>query len=76
MKTITIIGAEDYQKSDALVFGSYDLITEESWVIVQEMAKTGKPFNYKTFKSLCDKKSKSIFLEVLTGDISVAHQNV
>lgn len=54
----------------------HDLITEESWVIAQEMAKTGKPFNYKTFKTLCDKKSKSIFLEVLTGDISVAHQNV
>lgn len=52
----------------------HDLITEESWVIAQEMAKTGKPFNYKTFKNFCDRKSKSIFLEVLTGDISVANQ--
>lgn len=51
----------------------HDLISEEGWTIAQELGKTGKPFNFKTFKSLCDRKSKSIFMEVLTGDISVAN---
>lgn len=51
----------------------HDLISEEGFVIATEMAKTGKPFNFKSFKSLCDKKSKSIFMEILTGDISVAN---
>lgn len=51
----------------------HDLITEECWVIANEMGKCGKPFDFKRFKNLCDKKSKSIFLEILTGDISVAN---
>lgn len=51
----------------------HDLISEEGWVIAQELGKTGKMFNFKTFKSLCDRKAKSIFLEILTGDISVAN---
>jgi len=51
----------------------HDLITEECWVIANEMGKSGKLFNFKAFKSICDRKSKSIFLEILTGDMSVAH---
>ena len=51
----------------------HDLVTEEGWSITNEMSKSGKAFNFKTFKSLCDRKSKSIFLEILTGDISVAN---
>jgi ATP-dependent RNA circularization protein (DNA/RNA ligase family) len=51
----------------------HDLITEEAWVIAQEMGKSGKFFDFKSFKGLCDKKSKSIFIELLTGDVSVAH---
>lgn len=51
----------------------HDLITEEAWVIAQEMGKSGKFFDFKSFKNLCDKKSKSIFIELLTGDVSVAH---
>jgi len=51
----------------------HDLITEECWVIAQEMAKAGKFFDFKAFKNICDRKSKSIFLELLTGDVSVAH---
>lgn len=51
----------------------HDLITEEAWDIAQEMGKSGKLFDFKSFKSLCDKKSKSIFIELLTGDVSVAH---
>ncbi len=51
----------------------HDVISEEGWVLAKEMSTTGKPFNFKTFKSLCDRKSKSIFFEILTGDISVAN---
>lgn len=32
-----------------------------------------KPFDFKVFENLCNKKSKSIFIELLTGDVSVAH---
>jgi hypothetical protein len=49
----------------------HDLITEESWDIASEMAKSHTKFDFGAFKSLCDRKSKSIFLELLTGDISV-----
>lgn len=51
----------------------HDLITEEGWVIAQEMGKNRKKFDYAAFKSLCDKKSKSVFIEILTGDVSVAN---
>jgi hypothetical protein len=51
----------------------HDVIAEEGWTLAKEMSTTGKPFNFKTFKSLCDRKSKSIFLEVLSGDVSVAN---
>ncbi len=51
----------------------HDLITEEGWVIAQEMGKNKKKFDYHAFKMLCDKKAKSIFIEILTGDVSVAH---
>lgn len=51
----------------------HDVIAEEGWTLAKEMSTTGKPFNFKTFKSLCDRKSKSIFFEILTGDISVAN---
>lgn len=63
------------EKDIPKIMGScfHDLIQEEGWVIANEMAKKGKPFNFKSFKSLCDKKSKSIFMEILTGDISVAN---
>jgi len=53
----------------------HDLITEEGWSIATEMGKTGKFFDFRAFKQLCDKKSKAIFVEVLTGDVSVAHSN-
>lgn len=51
----------------------HDLMGEEGYTIALEMSKATVPFNFKSFKSLCDKKSKSIFLELLTGDVSVAH---
>jgi len=51
----------------------HDIISEEGWVIAKEMSVGGKPFNFKAFKSLCDRKSKSIFFEILTRDISVAN---
>lgn len=52
----------------------HDLITEEAWVIAKEMGKSHKLFNFKAFQDLCNKKSKSIFIELLTGDISVANK--
>lgn len=52
----------------------HDLMAEEGYTIAEEMSKGNTPFNFKAFKGLCNKKSKSIFLELLTGDISVAHQ--
>lgn len=32
-----------------------------------------KPFDFKAFENLCNKKSKSIFIELLTGDISITN---
>lgn len=52
----------------------HDLITEEAWVIAKEMAKSHKFFDFKAFQDLCNKKSKSIFIELLTGDVSVANK--
>lgn len=51
----------------------YDLVMEEAWTIAQEMSKLNKGFSFKSFKHLCDKKSKQIFIEIITNDISVAH---
>jgi len=51
----------------------HDLITEEGWEIAKDMGKSIKPFDFKAFENLCNKKSKSIFIELLTGDISVAN---
>lgn len=52
----------------------YDVITEEAFVIAKEMAKSGAMFDFKSFKRLCDNKTKKIFIEIITGDISVAHK--
>jgi hypothetical protein len=52
----------------------HDLISEECWTIAIDMSKSGQMFNFRAFKTLCDKKSRSIFIELLTGDVSVAHQ--
>lgn len=65
---------QDIPKVLGMVF--YDLISEEAWSITQDMAKSGKQFNFKAFKQLCDRKSKQIFIEIITNDISVAHEQV
>lgn len=52
----------------------HDVITEEGWTIATKMSKSTTPFDFKSFKKLCDRKTKQIFVEILTGDISVAHQ--
>ncbi len=49
----------------------HDLLTEEVW----EIANKVPVLNFDTFKMLCNKKSKQIFVEILTGDISVAHRD-
>lgn len=52
----------------------YDVITEEANDMANHLAKSGSDFNFKKFKELCNKKSKSIFMELLTGDVSVANK--
>lgn len=51
----------------------HDLMAEEGFSIAKEMATKLVKFDFKAFKQLCDRKSRSIFLELLTGDVSVAH---
>lgn len=51
----------------------HDLITEEAWSIAKEMAKAGKFFDFKAFEQFCNRKSKQIFIEIITNNISVAH---
>ncbi len=53
----------------------YDVITEEGWTIAQEVGKSGKMFDFKEFQKLCERKAKKIFIEIITGDVSVAHKN-
>jgi len=54
----------------------HDLITEDGWEIAKIMGTKNDLFNFKKFKSLCDNKSKMIFIELLHNDLSVAHQNI
>lgn len=50
----------------------HDLLQEEIW----EIQKKVPAIDFKVLKRVCDKKSRQIFIEVLTGDISVAHQTI
>lgn len=52
----------------------YDVMSEEANDMANHLAKNGADFNFKKFRELCNKKSKSIFMELLTGDVSVANQ--
>ena len=51
----------------------HDVMTEEGHAMAKELASSGLIFNFKSFKRICDKKAKSIYQEILTGDISVAN---
>lgn len=51
----------------------HDVMSEEANDMANHLAKSGADFNFKKFKELCNKKSKSIFMELLTGDVSVAN---
>lgn len=51
----------------------YDVMSEEGNDMANHLAKNGADFNFKKFRELCNKKSKSIFMELLTGDVSVAN---
>ena len=51
----------------------HDVMTEEAHDMANHLAKNGADFNFKKFRELCNKKSKSIFMELLTGDVSVAN---
>lgn len=43
----------------------YDVISEEWYTIAKEMAKKNKYFDFNGFKTLVDKKSKYIYIEIL-----------
>lgn len=47
----------------------YDMFQEEMWAIANHVSK---PFDFKQFKRLSDKKSKQIFIDILHDSISVA----
>lgn len=51
----------------------HDVMSEEANDMANHLAKNGADFNFKKFKELCNKKSKSVFMELLTGDVSVAN---
>lgn len=51
----------------------HDVIAEEGYTIAKEMGKNGQPFHYGSFNRIVSKKAKSIFVEILTGDISIAN---
>lgn len=51
----------------------YDVMIEEGYTIAKEMGKNGKLFNFKSFSRLLSKKAKSVFIEILHNDISVAN---
>lgn len=47
----------------------HDIITEECWAIAK---KVNKPFSFKAFENLVKRKVKQMYINHLTGDISVA----
>lgn len=48
----------------------HDLITEEAWEIVNKAAK----LDFNALKRIASKKAIQIYKEIITGDISIAHQ--
>jgi hypothetical protein len=51
----------------------HDVIQEEGYTMAKELGKKGVEFSYKNFNRIAGRKAKSIFLEILTGSISVAN---
>ena len=51
----------------------HDVMAEEGYTIAKELGKNGAEFSFKSFNRIASKKAKSIFVEILTGDISVAN---
>lgn len=47
----------------------HDMLIEEIWAIQKDVPK----LDFKSLKRISDKKSKQIYIELLTGDVSVAH---
>jgi len=48
----------------------HDMITEEMWEIVNDVPV----LDFKRLRNICNQKAKMIFIEILTGDVSVAHK--
>lgn len=48
----------------------HDMVTEEAWEIVNNIPA----LDFKKLKQLCNQKTKQIYVELITGDISVAHR--
>lgn len=49
----------------------HDMLTEEAW----EIAKNVKKLDYDVLKRICMKKAKQVFVDIITGQISVADKN-
>jgi len=47
----------------------HDIITEEAWTISK---KVTKPFDFKSFNNLVNRKTRQMFINFLTGDVSIA----
>ena len=47
----------------------HDMVTEDMWEIMSDVPT----LNFKKLRDLCNKKSKQIYVEIITGDVSVAH---
>lgn len=48
----------------------HDMLTEEIWEIATDIPT----LDFKKLKQLCNAKSKQIYVELITGDVSVAHR--
>lgn len=48
----------------------HDMLQEEIWEIQKKVPK----IDFQALQRVCNKKSRQIFIELITGDISVAHQ--
>jgi hypothetical protein len=50
----------------------HDVITEEGWAIAKEMGKQNQIFSFRSLEQLCTRKTRQMFINFITGDISVA----
>jgi len=51
----------------------HDVVQEEAWTIAKKCTSSNTKFDFKSFQRLCYAKTKQIYVEIITNDISVAH---